>query len=237
MLTYPVVAEILHMLISQFVHGSGGTCNHQLRAPDTFRTSNSNNWVFTLAVDYLDAVELIVNATVRFSGCTQRPDCTNDFVILHRYDTNSLSENQRTNIANYQPYLEDSVNSHLQQNPAGGDTTIIRRFLRPPNFNYTYFGIQDIGTTGNIIRIIVYYVVCPGRVEGLVTYPEVPRPPQGSPRTMRTAHCAEHAHNTTSLETFAYSGRQCEQSAACVCDLGYVEVSGQEGSQCIGKSS
>ena len=152
-------------------------------------------------------MELIVNATVYFSGCTQRPDCTNDFVILHRYDTNSLSENQRTNIANYQPYLQDSVNSRLQQaGPAGGDTTIITRFTRPPNFNYTYFGIQDVGTTGNIIRIIVYYVVCPGRVEGLVTCPEVPRPVQGSSQpTIKNAHCAEHAHNTTSLATFAHS--------------------------------
>ena len=45
------------------------------------------------------------------------------------------------------------MNSRLQQDPAGGDTTIIMRFLRPPNFNYTYFGIQDNGTTGNIIRM------------------------------------------------------------------------------------
>ena len=224
--------------IFQFVHGSGGTCSHQLRAPNTFESSDSDNWVFTQAVDYLDAVELIVNATVRFSGCTQRPECINDFVILHRYDTNSLSENQRTNPANYQPYLENSVNSRLKQDPAGGDTTIIKRFDRPLTFSYTYFGIQDIGTTGNIIRIIVYYKVCPGRVEGLVTYPEVPRPVQRSLQpTIRNAHCAEHAHNTTSLETFAYndSDGRCVQSAACVCDLGYVEESGQSGSQCIGR--
>ena len=108
-----VCTHMHHRLIFQFVHGSGGTCNHQLRAPDTFRNSNSNNWVFTQAVDYLDAVELIVNATVRFSGCTQRPECTNDFVILHRYDTNSLSENQRNNTANYQPYLGAVSYTHL----------------------------------------------------------------------------------------------------------------------------
>ena len=129
------------------------------------------------------------------------------------------------------------MNSRLQQNPVSGDTTIIMRFLRPPNFNYTYFGIQDNGTAGSIIRIIVYYVVCPGRVEGLVIYPEAPHPPQGSPLTIRTARCAEHAHNTTNLETFAYntSDGQCEQNVTCVCDLGYAEESGQTGSQCSGK--
>ena len=96
---------------------------------------------------------------------------------------------------------------------------------------------DSIGTTGNIIRIIVYYEVCPGRAEGLVTYPEVPRPPQGASRTMRPAHCAEHAHNTTSLETFAYntSDGGCEQNVTCVCDLGY--ESRQSGNQCIGRST
>ena len=123
------------------------------------------------------------------------------------------------------------MNSHLQQTSANGDTTIIRRFLRPPNFNYTYFGIRDIGTTGNIIRIIVYYVVCSARVEGLVTYPEIPRPPQGSSRTMRTARCAEHSHNTTSLAAYADNDGMCTQEVECECDGGY-ELNGDS---CNGK--
>ena len=87
----------IFVLNFQFVRGSGGTCTYQIQAR-TYHNSNSNNWVFTQAIDYLDAMELIVNATVRFSQCTQRrvadPPCINDFVILHRYDTNTLSENQ-----------------------------------------------------------------------------------------------------------------------------------------------
>ena len=70
-----------------------------------------------------------------------------------------------------------------------------------------------------------------------MTYPEVPHPPQGSPRTMRTAHCAEHAYNTTNLETFTYSDGQCVQSVVCVCDLGYVKESGWNERQCIGNSA
>ena len=79
------------MLNFQLTRGSGGTCTYQIQVSNTYRESYSNNWVFTQAIDYLDAVELIVNATVRFSSCIQRrvdtPPCVNDYVILYRYDT------------------------------------------------------------------------------------------------------------------------------------------------------
>ena len=130
------------------------------------------------------------------------------------------------------------MNSRLPQDLAGGDTTIVRRFLRSPNFNYTYFGIQDIGTTGNIIRIIFYYVVCSGRVEGLVTYPEVPHPVQGSSQpTIRNAYCAEHAHSATPLATFAHSDGRCVQDVHCDCDAGYEEVINSTHSSCVGKGT
>ena len=186
-------------------------------------------------------MELIVNATVRFSGCILRrqnnPPCINDYVILHRYDTNALSETQRIDQTNYQPYLGNSENSRLRQDQVNTntDTTIINRFRRPANINYTYLGLQDIGSTGNIVRIFMYYEVCPRRVEGLVTYPEVPHPgelPGASSRTTRFAQCAEHSHNTTSLETYAYQDGRCEQTVTCVCDTGYEE----NGHQCVGKS-
>ena len=130
------------------------------------------------------------------------------------------------------------MNSRLQQDPAGGDTTNITRFLRPLNFKYTYFGIQDTGTTGSVIRIIVRYEVCPGRVEGLVIYPEVPQPVQGSTQpTIRNAHCAEHAHGTTSLATFAHSDGRCVQDVHCDCDAGYEEVINSTHSSCVGKGT
>ena len=144
--------------------GSGGPCTYQIRIPNTYRRAGQNNWVFTQAIDYIDAVELIVNATIRLAACTQRPDCTNDYVILHRYDTNALTEVNRINPANYQPYTGNSEqSSRLQQGSSGGDTTIINRFRRPANFNYTYLGIQDIGSSGSIVRIFLYYEVCPGK--------------------------------------------------------------------------
>ena len=155
-------------------------------------------------------------------------------MILHRFDTNnpSLSEAQRTETSNYQYCFGDEQSSRIQQNPSGGETNVIRRFQRPVGSNYTHFGIQDIGTFGNVIRIFVYYEVCPRRVGRLIIYPEIPLPPQGSTSPItRTAKCVEHAHNTTSLETRAYSDGRCEQQATCVCDLGFAS---QNEDQCIG---
>ena len=191
-------------------------------------------------------MELIVNATVRFTACTQRLDaqppqrCTHDYVILHRYDTNTLSETQRTTTTNYRPYLGNSESSsRLQQNRNFiANTNIINRFRRPTNFNYTYLGLQDIGSSGSVVRIFMYYEVCPRKMEGLAIYPEVPHPgylPGALTRTTRLASCAEHAHNTTSLDTYAYQDGRCEQSVICVCDAGY-EQSQQNPPQCVGKS-
>ena len=157
-------------------------------------------------------------------------------MILHHYDTNTLNETERIKPANYQPYNGTSESSRLEQDQVNtnDDTTIISRFCRPANFNYTYLGLQDIGTHGIVSRIFIYYEVCPGRVEGLVTYPEVPHPgtlPGALSRTTRFARCAEHSHNTTSLETYSHQDGQCNQSVTCDCDAGYEE----NGRQCVGK--
>ena len=126
---------------------------------------------------------------------------------------------------------------HIIQNVSGRDTTIVRRFPRPANFAYTYFGIQDTGTFGNIIRLLVYYEVCPGRLGHLVIYPEIPLPPQGSfLPTIRMAQCVKHAHNKTSLETRAYSNGQCVQNVMCACDTGYErQYNDPNEYQCTGK--
>lgn len=185
-------------------------------------------------------MEVFVNATVRFTTCAQRPDCVNSFVTLHRYDTNSLSETQRINPDNYHPNLGDLASSRLQHDLShiNEDTTIITRFNRPTNFNFTYLGIQDTGTSGNIIRIFLYYKVCPRRVDGLVTYPEAPLPQQQlSSHIIRLAHCAKNAHNTTRRETYTYSDGRCVRNVTCSCNLGYrEEISGPSESRCTGKS-
>ena len=179
-------------------------------------------------------MELIVNASVRFSSCTQRPDCIHDYVYLHRFDTNSPNENDRINPDNYHYYLETEEDSKLQQEGTSSDTEIIKYFRRPDT-SHTYFGVQDIGTTGQVQRLMVYYKVCQKNQAGLAIYPEVPLPPHmsgSSDRIMRLAQCVAHAHNITSLETYAFKDG-CEQNVTCDCDPGYKRSA--DSTECIRK--
>ena len=141
---------------------------------------------------------------------------------MQRYDTNSTSEVERIDPDNYHYALENLSDSKLQQEGTSGDTLIVKRFPRP-NAAYTYFGVQDIGTIGQLNRMFVYYKVCQKNEKGLVVYPEIPLPPasDANGRTIRLAKCVEHAHNITSLETYAYSDEDCEQDVTCKCDDGY----------------
>ena len=72
------------------------------------------------------------------------------------------------------------LNHHVCKQPSGATRQVSQNhaLTRPSNREGFYLGIRDEGTCGDVIRIIVYYVVCPRRVEGLVTYPETALPVQ-----------------------------------------------------------
>ena len=214
----------LMLLTSQIVQ-SNTICTNSYPIRNTFSNPNSNNWVFTQAVSYLDAVEVIVNATVRFSGCIQRneqtPPCLNNFVNLHRYDTNSQrTQSEVSNTQNYQPYLGNLTASQLGSE-VEGSVFLINSFPRP-NSSFTYFGIQDVGSYGDIQRIIVYYRVAQGYEQGLVICPNVALPKEGS-NTTNSGNCAckSNATNTTSLERICYDDGVCKENPVCECSPGY----------------
>ena len=151
------------------------------------------------------------------------PPCRNNFVTLHCYDTNSptIPENQRTDPNNYQPYLGDSVRSRLEQS-GDSDTNIIMSYLRPQNFNFTNFGIQDTGTHGVVQHILVYYRVAQGYEEGLVVCPSVPLPPEGSSNVnIKTCMCKTHATAITNLDQRCDESGVCDENPVCACDPGY----------------
>ena len=169
-----------------------------------------------------------MNATVRFVGCiqraTQNPPCRNNFVTLHRYDANSptVADNQRTDPNNYQPYLGDTVSSRLEQSGDSGDANIIMTYLRPQNFNFTNFGIQDTGTFGVVQRILVYYRVAQGYEEGLVVCPSVALPPMRSgDMNVKSCNCKADTTATASLERKCDKNGVCEQNPVCECNPGY----------------
>ena len=168
-----------------------------------------------------------MNASVRFVGCQQRaavnPPCQKNYVTLYCYDTNSPTTiGQRTNPANYQPYLGDDVRSRLEQN-VGDSGRIIMTYLRPQNFNFTHFGIQDSGTFGIVERLLVYYKVAQGyeEIDGLVVCPNVALPPTGSRNTsVKHCQCKANATAVTTLERRCDEIGICE-TPLCACNPGY----------------
>ena len=218
------IMQLMYLFFLQFTQ-SGGTCIYVLRLRNTYLNANSNNWVFTQSVSYIDAIEVIVNATVRFTACQQRsgsnPPCRNSFVTLHRYDTNSTgSPSDITNTANYQPCFGDESSSRLEQS-GDGDTNIIRTFTRP-KFTSTYFGIKDIGTTGDVQRVLVYYRVAQGFEQGLVVCPNIALPPRGSRETVsKSCTCKNNSVAVGSLEMTCDDNGTCTGSPSCECGPGY----------------
>ena len=191
---------------------------------NSYRNPMANNWVFTQSVDYLEAIEVIVNASVRFRGCQQRavadPPCRKNYVTLHRYDTNTpTTVRERTDPNNYQPYLGDAVTSHLELRTMDSGT-IIMTYQRPQNFNFTHFGIQDTGTYGSVLRLLVYYKVAQGFEDGLVVCPSIALPPAESGET--NCMCKANATSTANLVRTCDENGVCQQSPAqCECNAGY----------------
>jgi hypothetical protein len=211
----------------QFALGSGGNCQYTFQVTSTsYENANTNNWVFTQSVNFLDAIEIYVNASIRLTGCHQRrsanPPCQTNFFTLNTYNTNSpQTVEQRTDETKYQPYLGDPVRSRLEQNDSDSGR-IIMSYPRPQNFNFTHFGIQDTGTYGVVLRLLVYYKVAQGYEDGLVVCPSVALPAMGS-GAMNTKSCTCKANSTptANLVRTCDENGVCQESPACECNPGY----------------
>ena len=213
-------------------------CQRSMRTC-TYESPPQNNWLFSQFIRYEDAVEVFFNTTFDFNECLLlAPACSRGYVTLYQYNRNgSESDIQRTNTSNYQPLLGSSESSRLQQSgeTEAGQTLSL---TRPSNSDGFYLGIRDEGTCGEVIRIIVYYVVCPHRVIGLVTYPETALPVRGSSDIIFSAVCAPNAHNITSLQVTASStSDSCSDrapgGARCECNEGYIIST--DGMSCEGR--
>ena len=150
------------------------------------------------------------------------PPCQNNFVNLYRFDTNSQrTTTEITTQANYQPYRGDLMSSRLEQT-GDGSVIVVNSFPRP-DFNFTYFGIQDVGSHGNVQRLLIYYRVAQGYEKGLVTCPSVGLPNEGSTDTNSgMCRCKPNATVTTlSMEITCRSDGSCEGNPVCECNPGF----------------
>ena len=221
----------------------GGECQRQFRAC-AWRQGQQDNWIFSKHIKYPPgsttagggySTEVYLNITYRFSSCNPFAGCHNNFVTLYRYDTNSIaSSTEQTNKNNYVPLFgqgTENTDSRFQQIEEFDDDNVLKRF-RPSGSTGFHLGIRDTGTCGYVDRILLYYTPCKKFQDGLVNYPELVRPPEGSPPNVAQACCAPNSHNTTSLSFRAYSDGRCiceQTNVICECDAGYIlDVAGTE---------
>jgi len=161
-------------------------------------------------------------------------------VTLYRYDTSTpVPTNDKTNISNYQYLTGDRDTSMFG---SAGNTIMfqVKRVLRPSNYDGFCLGIRDTGTCGTpLIRMIVYYKICPARISGLVNFAEHSVPPINAPNSSYSGSCAPNSHNMTSLVVDIHSPTsECTERAVggarCKCNGGYYQFNE---TFCEGKST
>ena len=214
----------------------GGVCSRSMR-PCT-RQVSQDNWLFSQHVRYEDAKEVFFQVSYRFIEC--QGSCIRPYVTLYHYNSDNIATDaNRINPSNYELLFGDEESSRfVQPTRVSRVQEVTRTITRPANSDGFYLGFRDEGTCGTIPRLIVYYVVCPTRVDGLVTYPEFGVPERTSADIPFEAQCASNAHNITSLQVIAFSSNSscspvASGGAVCECDGGYVLSS--DGLSCEGK--
>ena len=157
-----------------------------------FSVQPQENWLFSQYISYQFANEIFFEITFRFSRCQLMSACRNDYVTLHRYETNG-PVGDRTVRSNYAPLFGSEVESRLQQPPQSDSSVSMNYSIVLPETrtgNGFYLGVEDDGTCGTVERIIVYFRVVRGREQDLLTCPDVGLPPQGSTFPLRGIVCA-----------------------------------------------
>ena len=154
---------------------------------------------------------------------------------MYRYERDGVDATAARTTSNYQ--LEQRI-----EQPSGfTQTEYAASFSFTPsgNTNGFYLGFRDTGTCLNILRLQVYYRISHRRTVGLVTYPEIALPPQGSSETVTAmATCAASSTNLTSLLVTCFANGTCVDVASCGCVPGHEYMAGTEGSaQCSGESN
>ena len=215
----------------------GGLCAAQPRSCDFREGTPQDNWFFTQFIRYIDATEVFVNITANFQECrlARNPSCTQLYVDMFRYERNAVDATAARNTANYQLIRRiEQPNGFPEQQYSASFS-----FTPSGNTNGFYLGFRGTGTCVNILRLQVYYRISPRRTVGLMIYPEVALPPQGSSEIVTAmARCAANARNTTSLQIRYFANGRQEGNPMCACIKGYEYVAGTGGSpQCRGESN
>lgn len=208
---------------------AGGVCSRSHFACSI--GSSSTSCLYTPYISYMEGQEIFYNISYDLQRCGR---ICKSYVTLFIYDQNSQSPKQsQTNHANYVPIQDSEVSSRIHRSSNGYQVFAKNRTEGVAGFNLKF---QDDGICGSISRLMVYYRVCPERINGLVRYNETSVPPRNAPNSMFQAACAPNSHNVTSLEVSINSATSictdvAPKGAQCECNGGFY----QDNVTCEGK--
>ena len=176
-----------------------------------------------------------MNITANFQECRLNSACTQLYVDMYCYERDGVDVTAARTTTNYQLVRRIEQPSNFTQTEYATSFS----FTPSGNTNGFYLGLRDTGTCVNILRLQVYYRISPRRTDGLVTYPEIALPRQGSSGSVTAmATCAASSTNLTSLRVTCFANGMCVDVASCACVPGYEYVAGTGGSaQCSGESN
>ena len=177
-----------------------------------------------------------MNITPNFQECRLNSECTQLYVDMYRYERDGVDATAARTTTNYQfvRRIEQPSGFSQQQYSASFSFT-----PTSGNTNGFYLGFRDTGTCVNLQRLQVYYRISPQRIVGLVTYPKVALPRQGSSGSViAMATCAANSRNLASLQVTCFADGWCVDVASCACVPGHEYVAGTgESGTCRGEQT
>lgn len=186
---------------------------------------HQNNWLFTQYINKNAPANdsyparVFVNITYSFMTCPGRRACSPQFKLF-KYVTNS--QQNRTTYTNTSLYSEsDIMPDNIVNNTILSDTKHFYFDMSEKDKGF-YLALQDYneGTCVSVSRVLVYRHECHARVEGLVHFPAVQAPVNGT--VLVKSECTENAHyrSISSLECTS-EGQWRNDQTVCECDVGY----------------
>ena len=195
-------------------------CLHHLAVCSCTSERENDNWMITqyINISRTGVTELILNATLKSNTCSSY-----NLLRVRTFQTNEPDELGRRNVSYYngnvaflEGYADESIspNLNLISIPISPSTTGI------------YLAILDTppGTCVSILRLALYYYVCPEQVVNLVKYPETISPTfTSSHGVFVEASCVDNAVLTSanSLLDCNSRGRWEAIGVACRCMEGH----------------
>ena len=174
----------------QWIQNSNTPCQQSAQVCG-FTAGPQSNWLITQLINRtVNGTRLsTVSVQIEFElqGCDTTLNCQRTF-STYVYETASTDNAVRRNVTDYR--IVQRVSPDVTSGGRVNNTVVVDFETTEPTF---YFAIQDETSCIVIMRIIVFYHVCPSQILNLISTSEIIAPQIGAPPIQVTATCVDNA--------------------------------------------